>query len=540
MKRYVILIIAAVVALGSLRAQNSDATVNRIHETYTLNEDGSVDYNLRKEIKFNTQYAFNRLFGETFVVYNPEFQTLKINDCHTVQKDGTIIELPANALNEVLPAAAADAPAYNHLREMVITHTGLETGATVYLDYTLSTEAGFYPSLDIDRIFSIQGADVKEYKVTVNVPAGTDLRWSLTDSRVRPQKSGDSYTWTLRNLPVGSGEYYTPRNANGLPRLSVSTARSLGESLTPLSIETRDICRAPAKVLEGAETDMQKIEAIHRFVVKDMANCGVTPDLTGYRIRQCSELLGTAYGTEAEKAFALVKMLRGEGIDAYVVLRFPENTEVRNLKNISGYLVLCQGRYYSPVALGEVNLPLRADRDKFYDITGNRIETEIGGVEIEYKADITIAEDGVNTAEKHGSLKGMDGKIIASAPARLRKAGDYGIYTLPISAVGVDAWRMTLLGSSRRESFEIPYSVNESYEYEIALDGMVSKTENAKVNVANAAGSVRITIENKDDKVLVSRSIVLPRTIVPASDYEDMRRLLLLWINPAYRQIVVK
>lgn len=191
MKKYVISIIAAVVAIGSLRAQNSDATVNRIHETYTLNEDGSVDYNLHKEIRFNTQYSFNRLFGETFVVYNPEFQTLKINDCHTVQKDGTRIELPANALNEVLPAAAADAPAYNHLREMVITHTGLETGATVYLDYTLRTEAGFYPSLDIDRIFSIQGADVKEYKVTVNVPAVTDLRWSLTDSRVRLQKSGD-------------------------------------------------------------------------------------------------------------------------------------------------------------------------------------------------------------------------------------------------------------------------------------------------------------------------------------------------------------
>ena len=257
-------------------------------------------------------------------------------------------------------------------------------------------------------------------------------------------------------------------------------------------------------------------------------------------IRQCGEILSSAYGTEAEKAFALAKLLRGEGFAAEVVLRFPENTEVRNLKNISGYLVRCLGRYYSPVSMGEANISLRADRDKFYDLAGERIETEIKGVKVEYEADVTLAEDSVKVVEKHGVLTGVDGKIIASAPVRLRKAGDYGVYVLPASAVGVDAWRMTVLNSSRRESFEIPYSVNESYDYEIALDGVVSKTEDVKIDVANAAGSVKITIENKGGKVSVRRHIELPRTIVSGSDYEDARRLLLLWINPAYRSIVVE
>ncbi|UKI39134.1 MAG: DUF3858 domain-containing protein [Alistipes putredinis] len=69
---------------------------------------------------------------------------------------------------------------------------------------------------------------------------------------------------------------------------------------------------------------------------------------------------------------------------------------------------------------------------------------------------------------------------------------------------------------------------------------MASKTRDAKIDVANAAGSVKITIENKGDRISVHRRIEIPRTIVKASDYEDMRRLLLLWINPAYRQIVVE
>ena len=120
----------AIFAVTAAVAQNSDATLNSVTETYTLNSDGSIDYDYFKSLTYNTQFAFNSLFGETFIVYNPEFQTLKINECYTIQSDGTRIDAPANAFNEVLPSAAANSSAYNGLREMVVTHTGLETGAT--------------------------------------------------------------------------------------------------------------------------------------------------------------------------------------------------------------------------------------------------------------------------------------------------------------------------------------------------------------------------------------------------------------------------
>ena len=44
--------------------------------------------------------------------------------------DGKKVKAPENAINEILPAFAAGAPAFNSLREMVITHTALERGAT--------------------------------------------------------------------------------------------------------------------------------------------------------------------------------------------------------------------------------------------------------------------------------------------------------------------------------------------------------------------------------------------------------------------------
>ena len=57
---------------------------------------------------------------------------------------------------------AADAPAYNHLKEMVVVHTGLELGATIYLDYTLTSKPGYLPELDIYNEL-LQTSPVKEY-----------------------------------------------------------------------------------------------------------------------------------------------------------------------------------------------------------------------------------------------------------------------------------------------------------------------------------------------------------------------------------------
>jgi len=69
---------------------------------------------------------------------------LQIHESYTRQKDGNIVKTPANALVEVLPSAAANAPAFNALREMVVVHTGLELGATIYLDYSITTKPGVF------------------------------------------------------------------------------------------------------------------------------------------------------------------------------------------------------------------------------------------------------------------------------------------------------------------------------------------------------------------------------------------------------------
>ena len=177
MKKYTAILLGLLAAFA-LQAQ-PEAVFNKLIKQYTWNSDGSMTYRYRKEVKLNTHMAFNQLYGETFIIYNKEFQTLRIHECYTRQADGTIVKAPDNAFNEVLPAFAVDAPAYNHLTEMVITHTGLEIGATIYLDYTLTTGVGYYPFLDVAETLE-EHAPVTECEVSITMPADEKLTCGIS------------------------------------------------------------------------------------------------------------------------------------------------------------------------------------------------------------------------------------------------------------------------------------------------------------------------------------------------------------------------
>lgn len=506
-------------------AQKNDATLNNVTETYTLHPDGAIDYDYSKSMTFHTHYSFFSLFGETFVVYNPSFQNLTVNECKTTLKDGTVVKAPENAFNEVLPSGAANSKDYNGLREMVITHTGLEPGCTVDLSYSVKGSPEGCPTLDIDRLIPMQGADIKEYRIVVNVPEGTKLDWSVTDSDVKPVVNGNTYTWTFRNIPAAAGDLYAPVSRKGYPRLSVTTAGSLEEALRPLTVETMDICEVPADVLAGKSTNAEKVEAIQKFMTERIATCNVAPALTGYGFRQCAPVLASAVGTPAEKALAMGKLLRSAGIDAKDVVAFPKNVKTRNIGNIAKYLVMADGKFYSADKVGEYEASLHADTEDLVDLAGNPVSVSLAPLVSDSNVTVEIEE---KDGEKHVS------------EGNLSKRGSYWVYTIPENKQGVDSWGMTQLNSKRTDWFEIPSPINETDVYTVKLNGVKSQTKNSEVNIDNAAGSVSLSVKNTGSEVVVRRQIKLNKSFYSPAEYQMVRKLLLEWYSPTYRRVVLK
>ena len=112
-KIYYIYVCLGVLLLTALPAKAaSEAEFGKLAKTYTLHKDGSQEMRVYKELTLFTHAAMNGLYGESFIVYNPAYQELKIHESYTRQKDGKIVKTPENAFVEVLPAAAADLGTY--------------------------------------------------------------------------------------------------------------------------------------------------------------------------------------------------------------------------------------------------------------------------------------------------------------------------------------------------------------------------------------------------------------------------------------------
>ena len=310
-------IICLLIVLGTAFSVSaaSEAEFKKLIKSWTLNADGSQEFRYNMELTIYSYLAMRSLYGESFIQYNPEYQTLKINSSYTKQKDGTIVKTPDNAFVEVLPRSAADAPAYNHLKEMVVVHTGLELGATIYLDYTITTKAGYLPGLDIFEPIQ-QASPIKEYSLSVTVPVDKDLSYSLANpqvmAKVNVEEGMRTISWKLKNVKPASLAPMQRIESGDMQYLACSTFETNKEAMNYLfgqfdRPESMPLISLAETLTEGKNTDTEKLQAIHSFIVNDFAHSRLSLSETGYHIRPAEDVIRSAYGTDAE----LVNLLYG-------------------------------------------------------------------------------------------------------------------------------------------------------------------------------------------------------------------------------------
>ena len=295
---------------------------------------------VQKELTLFTHAAMNGLYGETFIVYNPDFQKLEIHASYTRQKDGTVVQTPANAFVEVLPAAAANAPAYNQLKEMVVVHTGLELGATIVLDYSIVSKAGYLPELDVCCPVK-ELSPIKEFTFRLNVPAGKSVHYELLNASAQPsiaQRDGmKSFTWTLKEVKPRPYAYPSTRGNMGqvqavasgmMPVFVASTWSRYDEALKSLKAQfqpgNRSVIEAKvAELTRGIQGNPQAVRnAIARYMTElyQLGRCGVSLQDVGYRLRPASEVIRSAYGTQAELVNLDVTLQQAAGLEAEVAV----------------------------------------------------------------------------------------------------------------------------------------------------------------------------------------------------------------------------
>ncbi|MDR3252249.1 MAG: DUF3857 domain-containing protein [Tannerella sp.] len=540
MKKYIFTTV--ILMFAATMAAQPEAVFNRIVRQYTLNDDGSASFHYRKELTLNDHIAFNSMYGETFIVYNPDYQEITVNESYTVQADGTKIETPANAITESLPPFASDAPAYNHLRELIVAHTGLEVGATIYLDYTVKTKAGFQQIWSITETLQ-ERMPVKISEIDIVVPQGSSLNFALTGIKATPEIKANRYSWRLKNIPATPLESFVPQGLT--PRIYASTGEA-GKGVQALVEAVSSFPIAGLKKFEGEDVATQ----IQKFVVSEIAYSSV-PQAVASKVRPPSEVISSAYGTLFEKTALMIALMKANGISGKVVCAYPAGADNAIAPaSPTDILIKVDDKYLSAVRIDSKEITSIAKDNRLWEAGFNErspyqvkpltdLPTKPTPEQVNYRVFVALTDSLATIEGKTSYGASLEEDIKDSR--QIKPQNGYLLYSLPANDRGVDSWHLPTLYSRRTQPFELPTSINEVDEYEIALAANLQlRTKPFNKTLRNSIGEVRLTLKLDGQKVGIHREIALKKTIVSPSEYTALRELILLWQNTAYRAIAVK
>lgn len=538
------LLLMATTAFGA-----SEAEYKKLAKTWTLNADGSQEFRYNMELTLFTHTAMNGTYGESFIVYNPQYQELKINSSYTRQKDGTIIKTPDNAFVKVLPRNAADAPAYNHLKEMVVVHTGLELGATIYLDYTVTSKPGYLPEVDIFEEL-LQSSPVKEYTLTIVTPETKELAYTLANNPAKAsvkQADGTCTTsWTLRNLPASSRAPFVSVRNGDVPFLAATTYVSEGEALATLFKQFNpsgdpQLTTLAESLTEGKDKDEDKLKAILEYTTLHIGGSMLTLDQTGYRLRPADAVINTTYGTEAEKANLLAGLLDGAGFKAEPMVTYQAHADKGlALKAVDQLFVSCMvnGELYL-FSTYSTRRPQTGnfDRTPLFSLQTGKPVAVVVPQDYRIKSDITVSfkEGKVTTLTKESVGKALmpyfkTGNGENNQVVPLKVENGYATISLPDAEYGFSHLPYGYLNSKRKENLLIPRPVSEVYTYTIECpENMELRTPRMYKAISNTAGKLSIIVKKEGRTATVTRSLELSKQLYTPAEYKDLRQLLTEW-----------
>lgn len=589
------------ITLASAQPVGHDAEYQELNKTYTLNKDGSMEYRYSKTIKLLSYNAFHRFFGETFILFNPDYQTLIIHEAYTIMADGKKVVIPENATNEVLPRCADKAPAFNHLREMVITHTGLEIGATIHLDYSIITKEGFYPAL-MGTEFLAEAQPIENQIITINIPESISLFYHLFSADIKPVVTKGNglvtYQWIIQQIPATSQERHLVTNGEDKPMLVFSTDKgydklSMFYSAQPaFSFSASPLPdSAMVNLIAKKLSETEQILRLQEVVVKELNLFDIPDMLTGYRVRTPDQVWKSNGGTPAEKAVLLTTMLRHRGTLAFPALILQPKTfepVVGNVSAIETWAVVVNlpdaGETY--LAVDQINAfdlrtiypnetflvfrpkePFRIDLPRecvtTIDMKGNMVISDSLALTGTFTGSSTgLANPFLALLRDHAKLKhyfsGGIGSgeikkltISDSSPREVLFAFDvkkelsgktdtsYLFFELPFMKGGSEHWGLPYLEAGRSTPLSLSSQVKEEYTYTLAIpEEMDLLTGEKEIRITNEAGSFHFGIQKKDNLIQVIKSLRIPHSIIEPQQYADVKTLLDQW-NAYQNRILV-
>ena len=582
--------------------ENADAIFEKFIKEFTLEADGSTSYREYKQLKLITQFSFNRLYGETFIIYNPEFQNLKINDAYTVMADGSKVITPPNAFNEVLPRDAAFSATANHMKEMVVTHTATEMGATIFLDYTLTSAKGYLPGF-MGNVLIQESSPIAELEVIVRIPSDQELNHRMIGLRTGPEIKIEAnqkvYVWKFNGVQASPKEPLQGKNQLSAPRLLFTTVIGVAETINWLTnqqafeLQINDEMKAWTDNLRSKQTEeIETLMTIQKAVVENIVFERYNPEWLAYRARTPEEIWKSNGGNKLEKTLLLATLLKYANFNATPAIVGPKSLfdeKAINLTIFDDFVLIVNTKsfgtiYMSAVEISNQSLEYSLAQNIFIPLSKGISRAPVEPVKMDNKINIKgtisfneeLKPSGIMEVELTGAnnpfllLQNDKGKFKSLISNKMIKDDDaisiknsnvaksellvkvestesisdnngYYSWQLPVITGGFEKWRIAYLDKTRQSNLFLPYPIVEKYSYTITLPldyTLINKRFNERLK--NNVGTVSVEIKPKGNQIEINRELKLNTQMIYQIDYNEFRDMINFWLDKNLSTVVFK
>ena len=310
--------------------------IERYITTARFENDGTGERDVVARIRIQSDAGVQEL-GELVFGYNSANEQTDVRYVRVRKPDGTVVAAGLEAVKEMTPSVARDAPVYTDYREKHISVPALAAGTV--LEYEITTRL-VTPLAAGEFWFQhnfLARAIVLDEQLEINIPEHCQINLQSAGGATYSVESGNGrtvYTWKHSN-PAHPSDDALKRSSREprAPDVQLTTFQSwadvarwyaqLGQGRGEPSPEIR----AKAEELVGGlhaaggrASDLEKIEVLYNYVAKNIRYVSLSFGLGRYQPHAAAEVFANQYGDCKDKHTLLAAMLRAAGFEADAVL----------------------------------------------------------------------------------------------------------------------------------------------------------------------------------------------------------------------------
>lgn len=320
---------------------DADAVILLNRSEHEILPDGRSRFSVHQVVKIFNRRAIAD-YGEVAIPFNATSQNIGVNIARTVLADGSVVEVPDEAIRDVTPPESLAFNLYSDTLWKVISFPALEEG--VIIEYQVTVEDAYgrgntdniwfwgsmsfqnkYPTLKSQyalRIPENVTFQAKSYSCDVSPVLLTDPSFTREGTK--------TYLWEYDETPPYVVEPNGPPPETFVPRMAFTSIPSWDalhnwyrDLLSDRTTADETIVEKTVELTAHASTAEERIRALAYFVAQECRYVAIQLGQGAFQPHTASEVLRNRYGDCKDKVTLLLAMLRVLGVDAYPALLQP-------------------------------------------------------------------------------------------------------------------------------------------------------------------------------------------------------------------------